>query len=273
MRKVLLKEWQSKVALAFFVLYSFLWIYLQYSRATDTAEFHFFGITYCLVAFWGAIWGISIASKWGGTKSVMGKALVFFSLGLFAQTFGQIAYSLYAIVLKIDVPYPSIGDLGFFGSIPLYIVGMLYLAQASGVSISLRSFKNKIQVVVLPLLLLFFSYLIFLRKYEFNWSNPLVVFLDFGYPLGQSIYISIALLTFSLSKGLLGGKMKIRILLVLFALVLQYLSDFVFLYQASNKEWSVAGLNDYMYFVSYFVMALSLIQFKTVYNELRQRPE
>jgi len=268
----ILREWQAKVALVFFILYTVLWAYLQYSHSsTSSSAFHFFGITYCLVAFWGALWGIFIAVKWGGLKSVMGKALVLFSLGLFAQTFGQITYSLYAIVLKIEMPYPSIGDLGFFGSIPLYICGMVYLAQASGISISLREFKNRIQVVLLPLVLLALSYFIFLKGYEFDWTQPLAIILDFGYPLGQSIYISIALLTFILSKNSLGGKMKNRILLVLFALVLQYLSDFMFLYQASNNVWSVSGLNDYLYFVSYFFMALSLIQFKTVYNELRHR--
>jgi len=271
MYKVFIKEWQSRLAVAFFCIYSLLWLYLQFSHATTSSAFHFFGITYCLVAFWGGIWGVFIAAKWGGAKSVMGKALLFFSLGLFAQTFGQISYSLYALILKIETPYPSIGDLGFFGSIPLYIFGMLYLARASGVSLSLKSIRNRIQVVLLPLTLLLLSYFIFLKNYAFDWSKPLVVFLDFGYPLGQAIYISIALLTYSLSKDLLGGKMKKRILLVLFALVLQYFSDFMFLYQANNNAWSVAGLNDYLYFASYFVMALSLIQFKTVYDELRTR--
>ena len=226
MLKVLIREWQAKIALVFFFMYTALWLYLQYLHKTDSTLYHFFGITYCFMALWGGIWGMFIAHKWGGQKSIMGKSLIFFSFGLFAQTYGQITYSLYAIILKIELPYPSIGDIGFFGSIPLYIIGMLYLAQAAGVSISLRSFRNKLQAVLLPLLLLGFSYYIFLRNYQVDLSQPLVVFLDFGYPLGQSIYISIALLTFILLKGLLGGRMKNRILFILFALVLQYLSDF-----------------------------------------------
>jgi len=272
MLEKLVKTWQAKAACIFFLLYTGLWIFIQYTHRTTSPIFHFFGITYCLMALWGAIWGLIISKEWGGMKSVMGKAMIFFSLGLFAQTFGQITYSLYAIIYKIDVPYPSMGDIGYFGSIFLYIAGIFHLAWASGISLSFKRFKNRLSAVVLPLILLLLSYYIFLKDYQINTSNPLVIFLDFGYPLGQSIYLSLALLTYLLSINALGGRMKNRILWILFALLIQYAADFIFLFQASKGQWMVAGVNDYIYFFGYFVMTLGLLQLGTVLTELRGRP-
>ncbi|MFH0773289.1 MAG: hypothetical protein V1922_03180 [bacterium] len=271
MVKTVLKEWQAKVAALLFLVYSAWWISLQYSHLVANPAFDYFASTYCLMALWGGIWGIYIAQKWGGWKSLMGRAILFFSFGLFAQAFGQICYSYYVMVLHIEVPYPSIGDLGYFGSIPLYTIGISLLAQASGISLSLKSFQSKIQAIVIPILLLVGSYYIFLRNYTFDWTHPLTIFLDFGYPLGQSVYIAIALLAFLLSRKMLGGRMKKRVIFIMIALFIQFCADFVFLYQANNGEWLAAGINDFMYFVGYYIMTLGLLQLNTVYEELRKR--
>jgi hypothetical protein len=102
-------------------------------------------------------------------------------------------------------------------------------------------------------------------------TKPLVVFLDFGYPLGQAIYISLAVLTYLLSRSVLGGIMKMRILFILFALVIQYMSDYTFLYQASRGVWHAGGINDFLYITAYFIMALSLLQFESVYRTIKER--
>ncbi len=111
-------------------------------------------------------------------------------------------------------------------------------------------------------MLLAYSYWVFLKGYEFDWSAPLKIFLEFGYPLGQAIYVSLAILTLFLTRGVLGGVMKNRVLFVLFALLMQYLADYTFLYQASQETWAAGGINDYMYLASYFIMALALLQFR-----------
>ena len=267
----MLKEWQAKIAALFFIAYSVWWVLLQYSHLANNPAFDYFASTYCLMALWGAIWGIKIAQKWGGWRSLMGKSILFFSFGLFAQAFGQIGYSYYVMVLHIKVPYPSIGDLGYFGSIPLYIIGVSLLAHASGITVSVKTLLNKLQAIIIPLLLLVVSYDIFLKNYAFDWTHPLTVFLDFGYPLGQSIYIAIAVLTYLLSRKMLGGKMKKRVIFIMLALFIQYSADFIFLYQANTGEWLAAGINDFIYFVGYYIMTLGLLQLNTVFEELRSR--
>jgi hypothetical protein len=91
------------------------------------------------------------------------------------------------------------------------------------------------------------------------------VFLDFGYPLGQAIYVSLALLTYLLSTKTLGGIMKNKVLLILFALAVQYAADYNFLYQAYAETWSVSGYGDVIYLFAYFLMAVGLLQLKATF--------
>ncbi len=264
------KEWQAKSAIVFFSLFTFWWIYLQISGGKGkNVQYDLFTVTYGIMALWGGVWGLHIAKKWGGLKSVMGKAIFLLSIGLLAQEFGQLAYTYYIYIKHIEVPYPSWGDVGYFGSIPFYSLGVLYLAKASGVKIGLRSFANKIQAVVLPLIMLLVSDLLFLQAYIFDWTKPLTVFLDFGYPFGDAIYVSLALITYMLSRTVLGGIMKNKILFILFALVVQFTADYTFLFQVSRKVWTISGINDYIYFLAYTVMTLGLLQLHTTLRKLK----
>lgn len=272
MLQTLKKEWQAQVAVVLLFLLT-IWYFLSPSFVPEGGG-RFFGdfpSLYGIMAVWGGIWGVSISKKWGGVRSVIGKAVFMFSLGLFAQEFGQIIYAYYSFYQHVDIPYPSLGDIGYFGSVPLYIYGVYLLGRSSGVHISMKSVMSKLQAIFIPLILLALGYFLFLRSYSFDWSDPIRVFLDFGYPLGQAFYIAIAILTYSLTREILGGTMKPKILFFLFALIVQFLADYTFLIQAYYEQWSVGGFNDYIYLLAYFLMTLALIQLKTVADTLTQR--
>lgn len=264
------KEVTAKIAVFIFLLFTIFWLSLFFFEQ-DSVWHATFGSSYGILAAFGGIVGLAVSQRWGGLKSIMGKSVFLFSLGLLLQTFGQIAYTVYIYVLKIELPYPSIGDIGYFGSIPCYAYGVYLLAKASGVRLSVQKLKGQLAAIILPLLLLLISYFMFLQGYEFDGSNPMAIFLDFGYPFGQAIYVSLALLTYLLSRNMLGGIMRSKILFILFALVIQYLSDFSFLYLVQKGWWYVAGINDYIYLVSYFLMTIALIQLKTVSDNLTGR--
>ena len=193
-----------------------------------------------------------------------------FSVGLLLQSLGQTIYSYYIYYERIDVPYPSLGDVGFFGTIPAYIYGVFLLARTSGAKISLKSFANKIWALIVPISMLMMSYIFFLKDYEFDWSQPLTIFLDFGYPLGQAIYVSLATLTLFLSIKVLGGVMKGPVLFLLFALIVQYLADYMFLYEVSHDSWRVGTENDLLYSFSYLLMGLALIYIGQVFKKIAE---
>lgn len=265
----------AQVVLVVFLLLAAWWLILQFIGYEEVSESRnlIWAATYQLVAVFGGVGGLLVSRGWGGGRSVLGRSILAFAVGLLFQVFGQSTFSFYNLLLKVDIPYPSIADIGFFGSIPLYIYATVLLARASGVAVTLRSFARQIQALAIPLVILVFSYLFFLREYEFDWSEPLRVLLDFGYPFGQAIYISLAILAYLLSKGVLGGVMKGRILFILLALVVQYAADYNFLFQAANETWRNGGYGDFLYMLAYLTMTLGLYQLGVRYIEETKLPK
>lgn len=271
MLKALLEDVRVRVLLFLFTGFSSWWLFLSFIWPNDQQNHYVFAALYGSAALIGGIWGLTITKKWGGMRSVMGLATLYLSVGLFAQEFGQLVFSYYNVFLHVEIPYPSLADVGYFGNIPLYIVGALLLARASGIQFSLEKIHGKIVSVFIPIVMLVFAYVFFLRDYVADWSDPLRVFLDFGYPFGQAIYVSVAFVTYVLLRNLLGGVMKNRIMLFLVAFVLQFLSDYNFLFQTSRGTWKNGGYGDYLYFLAYCVMALGLIFLDKAHDELTNR--
>ena len=222
------------------------------------------------MALFGGIVGVVVSHHWGGRKSLIGRAVLYFSIGLLLQSFGQIVDSYYNFFHNQVIPYPSLGDVGFMGSVIAYILGAALLVRASGFKFSFKSAYGRLIAFGVPLVLLVGSYMMFLQSYTFDWSNLTKIVLDFGYPLGQALYVSLALIVLIMSSNFLGGVMKKPIFFLLVALVFQYFSDFTFLYQANLGTWHVGGLNDYLYFLSYFLMTLSLINIGGVFKLIKE---
>jgi hypothetical protein len=250
----------ATLALTLFLALTGWWIYLNFLTEASSIALQLWAATYQVIAILGGIAGFTIAKQWGGRTSTIGRAILAFSIGLLLQAFGQSVYSYYIFYQHIEVPYPSLGDLGFFGTIPAYLYGTLLLAHALRMKSSLRSLSNKFWAFLIPVALLAGAYFAFLQDYDFTATSPLKIFLDFGYPLGQAMYVSAAIMTLLFTYTILGGIMRKPILALIFALVFQYASDCTFLYQASRGVWSAGGLNDYLYLASYLLMTLAIIR-------------
>src|SRR3990167_1198905 len=256
-----------------FSIFAVWWLILQlFSEPSDFALELFSGL-YGLTALFGGIIGIKISKKWGGWKSYLGRALLMLSVGLLLQEFGQIAYSLYTLILHNEIPYPSIGDIGYFGAIPAFIYGTWLIGRTVNAKYSLKTLLSRLQALILPIVVVGGTYWYFLKDYSADGISPLVVILDHGYPIGPAIYISLAVIVFMSSRKYLSGLLRPAILATLLALTFQYLTDFVFLYQNHNETWVTAGFNEFMYLFAYFVMALALIRFNSVLTKLSNNKE
>ena len=265
------KAMLQKFTIALFAALTIWWVSLSIgSSSTSVHDNLIWAAAYQAVAIWGACWGLSMGRHWGGLKSTMGRVITFFACGLLLQAFGQTVFSVYGLFLNQPVPYPSLADIGFFGSIPLYIAALVEIGQASGAGYSMKSMGAKAWAILLPLVGLCASYLFFLRGYVFDWTTPMKIVLDFGYPFGQAVYVSLAVLIYLLSKDFLGGIMKNKVLLIIIALITQYVADFNFLYQFSNNTWLNGGYGDYLYLLSYFLMAYALIDMGLTLDKVRQ---
>lgn len=244
------------------------WIVLQAKYRSNTNDLLAFAGVYGAMALYGGILGVFISKKWGGLKSLLGRAIFVVALGLLAQEFGQLTYAYLTDIRHVDIPYPSVGDIGYFGSTLLYIYGIYLFFKAAGSHFSLKEAGSRVLALIIPVALLGISYYLFLRGYEFDWHHPLTIFLDFGYPFGEAIYISLAIMTFFLTRKYLGGIMRSRILLVIVAFVFQYASDFNFLYQNSHGTWVNGGYGDFLYFLAYSVMTAVMLYFASAYQAL-----
>ncbi len=226
---------------------------------------------YGVIALVGGLNGLFISKNLGGRKSYFGKAMILLSLGLLLQEYGQIAYSYLNSIRHVAVPYPSWPDIGFFGSIPVYIIGALYLAKGLGVRAIIKKSPIKlIASLLVAVIIVGTSYWLFLKGYQFSGTPKTTVFFDFGYPLGQAMYVVMALVTLLSMRGLLGGTMRKPVLLLLLAFLIQYSADSNYLYQNIHSTWGPAGYGDYIYMLAYVVMSISLIKLCTPIVGLRK---
>jgi len=249
-----------------YVLFVVFWLYINFVAGSQEGFINnLYGALYPIISIIGAGYGIFVVSKkWGMWKSVVGRAILFVCLGLLGEAFGQWAWSYFTIVKEVEVPYPSIADIGYFSIIPFYGLAMYHFAKASGVKISLQSFVGKVQAILVPLGMMAIAFFLFLKNIEVDFSQPLKTFLDFGYPGFEAIAVSIGILTYSLSRGVLGGKMKPKVLFIVVALIAQYVTDYTFLYTVGVETYYNAGIVDLMYTTSLMMMSIAVASFAKI---------
>lgn len=254
-----------------FGVLSVIWIYITFFHSDASVLSSVYSWSYGLVALIGGIFGVRAARRWGGTRSLLGRSILSFSIGLLLQEFGQISFTYYTRVQNVDIPYPSIAEIGFLGYLPFYLLGMYYLAQVAGVRVSIRSLNSKLIALCVLLLSLLSTYIFFLKDYAADWSALYVTLVDYAYTIGQSFNISFMVIAYLLSRKYLGGVMKFRLLFVIIAYFVQYASDFTFLYQAYHGSYQASGITDYMYLVAYYLMAIALVQLGQAADKLTKK--
>ncbi len=266
----LLREKSVKITLFIFTSIT-IWYFSILFLNIKNKEFYLqvWSDFYWILALIGGINGIIIANKWGGLKSLFGRCIMMFSFGLLGQVFGNIIYSYDEVFLRIEVPYPSFADIGYFSTVLFYMYGAYLLAKVARVGARFVSVKNILITLFIWVSILAATYFIFLKDIVYDWSNPLNVFLDFGYPFGQSIYLIIAVLTYILGFSYLGGVMKNKILLLLIALVMQYVAEFEYLYKANRDLWVIGDSNEFTYIFAYLLMTLAIIQLNVALKQLQ----
>lgn len=267
----LFKPFWVKVATGYFVVVVFWWLKIFFQGNEVGLENYLFNFSYLFFNLSAGFGGLIIARrKWGGFASRVGRGISFLAIGQLFQGFGLVVWTYYNIVLQIEVPYPSVADVGYHLLIPAYIYGMYNLAVASGVHVSLRGYLGKVQALIVPIIMLGIAYALFLRDLPVDFNDPIRTYLDWGTPALNAISISIGILTYSLSVNLLGGKMKGIVLFLVFALTFEYITEYVFLYRAGLELYYNADFTDLMFAASAFIMTLGIFQLKTVADKLTE---
>lgn len=258
-----------KLSLFAFVALTTWWLTIYFRGLTEGPENDFFTYLLLFYPLVGGVAGLLYSRLWGGFKSLFGRTILLFSLGLFLNFIGNVIFLYYIYALGIEVPYPSVGDIAFYGSVIFYIFGSYQLARTLSVSFKAQPLFNKVVSILIPIIIVLLSYVL-MRDYDFAESTPLLILMDFGWQIFQGIYVSIALYVYWGSRKVLGGIMRQPIVLLIAALVLQFIADFHFSYQVNQDTWYVGGTNDYLLMSSYFLMTLSIFSIGSIYYKIKK---
>lgn len=248
------------------VLFAVYYLFLIVSSHTETenSQYLFFTSTYSLIAFVGSIGGVLGIKNWGGHKSVIGKALIYFSIGLLLQFFGQLTYSYYLNILQTEPPYPSVAEFAFVASLLSYLLGSIELSSLVNIKISLRYFGVKIFSTLVGIAAVVFAIFLFYVNHDFESdSSILLLTLEFSYPLIQALYIIISLISIYVIKNLFGGKIIKAVILIFIGIFTQYIADSLFL-------WFPTILTDGLYLISYISISfgVSLFSLFTIHKNM-----
>ncbi len=213
----------------------------------ETSANYWYQFAFGLIPLLGGIWGIIKAKHWGWLKSKVGKAVFFISLGAFSWGVGQMFWSLYYnIFQKVDVPYPSLADVGYSLSFPFLAIGLISLSKATGARFSLRHRGGKILAVAITIAAMVLAYYLLIvvaRGGVIDFAEGgLKLFFDLIYPLGDLVILLFSLLIYGLSFNYLGGRYKVPILSIILGLLVLFLGDFSFSYTTTvgtyyNGHW------------------------------------
>lgn len=200
-----------------------------------------------LIPLLGGILGLSKARLWGWSKSYVGRAVLLISLGAIFWGIGQMFWSLYYNILSsVDIPYPSLADIGYSLSFPFLAFGLISLSKATGTRFSLKHPLGKIAALVITCLAIIAAYYLLIvvaRGGVIDFSEGgLKLFFDIVYPLGDLVIFLLAALMYGLSFNYLGGTYKLPILSILFGLLVLFFGDFTFSYTTTvgsyyNGHW------------------------------------
>lgn len=253
----------------FYILVIALWLYLQLTGTKSGELNYWYSFLFGLIPFFGGIIGMYKSKQWGGLKSVLGKAIFFFSLGLFLWGFGENIWSYYNFFKSDPAPYPSLADLGFAPSIFFWILGTVYLSKASGAIFALKKHTwAKAFAFIVPILLLLASYYMLVEVARGgtlvpDGETPLKVVLDIAYPLGDFLALTFALVVFTLTSKYLGGLYRPAIAFILLGLGVMYFGDFSFSYTTSTGTFYNGNWGDLLLATGNFLMTFGILGFAT----------
>lgn len=211
--------------------------------------------------------GLYSSKHWGLVKSTMGKAILFLSLGLITWGIGEMIWSGYNFFLKVDVPYPSLADVGFVISWPLWGIGLYYLSFATGAKFGLKKLTGKFQLLMIPLIAIAFSYflLVVVARDGVLTSNQdwIKVFFDLIYPFFDVLILTEAAIIYGLSFKYIGGKYKWPVLVILLGVVVNYFADFGFSYTTTIETFYNGSWVDLLFSTAMFLVSFGVNNFST----------
>lgn len=214
-----------------------------------------------LVAAWI---GIDTA-RFFSFKSSFGKAMLLISLGVLSWGLGNLAFFVYNMFMNIEVPYPSLADVGYLGMIPLANYGLFILLK----SIKFRLDAKTIVKIVIPILAVFaVIFPLFIYGKLAEEASLLTKFLNILYPLGDVLFLSLSLVILTLAyKSVLFKPLGI----ISLGFIIEAFADFAFSYTTATGIYYTGYWTDILFCMAFFVIGVGLHYFKSSHDVILKK--
>ena len=139
---------------------------------------------------------------------------------------------------------------------------MYSLSQATGAKFSLRRLRGRVLLIVLPIIAAIASYyflFVIARNSSFEVEGGLLkIFLDFYYPIGDWVILTLSFLLFGLSFKYLGGKFKWPVFITILGFIVMFLADFSFSYTTTVGTYYNGNISDLLFAIALFVISFGI---------------
>lgn len=218
-----------------------------------------------LIPILGSLVGFSIARSWGGFKSRLGKAIIFYSLGLLAWGCGVVGWLIYIYVLGItEVPYPSPADFVYMLAQIMWYTACIIMARVIGAQYGLKQ-NGWIKALFGSLVAVALSYLLLVtvaREGQLEVSGlTLKTFFDFYYPIATALSLTLVSVIYLLAHKYLGGLYKKALLVLFTGFIFQFLGDFLYTYTTNNETYHNGHWADVLFTTAMLVLTSGLLMY------------
>jgi len=196
----------------------------------------------------------AVACAWAASnaagKDRLGWALMGISAGLWAA--GEVVWSIYEVGLAVDVPYPSLADVGFLAAVPFALAGIrAFWSEARGTSTRWRVWFDG---VIVALALTSTAWGFGLRTvYE---SDSATKALDLAYPVSDILIGTVLILAIRRATQQQKGRMAF----LLAGVACYSIADSAFAFLTAQGAFgSVGNVIDTGWFAGYLLIALAAI--------------
>lgn len=261
----------QKACVAFFALMIVFWATLFSQDMRGGLYNDLYALFIGVIPFFGGLAAIRGYKEWGGSSTILGRAIRLLGIGLFLWSLGEIVWGYYNFVLGVDNPYPSLADLFFAPSVFFYTLGTVYLSSVMGARLGLKTVQGKVLSVIAAAAALVLAYFIFIVNARHgalfsDTSSVIKSILDIAYPLGDAVSLGVALVVTSLSFKYLQGLYRFDFLFILVGLALMFVADSMFSYMTTIGLEYNGGVGDLVFMTALFCLTCGLLGF----NKIRQ---
>ncbi len=243
------------IVISFLVLVFDAFLFASPDKATIFN--YLFNLAYAVIFLLGMYIAFVRSNRFVDTPNLH-KSMRFFGAGLFFFATGLIIWTFYNLVLKVEIPYPSLSDIAFLLYYPGAILGIYFLIKSFGGEIT----KNMAVEGILIFFTFFALIYIFLNQTSLGpdvafWAR----FLNVLYPLADSLLISFAITILRTERGIAGQP---YILYFVFGFLILAIADTIFSYRSAMGVYWNGDISDLLFAASGFLTSLGLLSLPNI---------